>query len=231
MHPKPPKAVITPLLLAIIFLMLIEACEHKQAKHIDTIIKTAVAKPDTDKSFKIDDFWITPKPGLDYAFGNAPTTNADTVNLPICSDYAFSPFGNIKNRSELPKSLLKHFSIVNKIDTSNGNKTIVQSLKLDSNKLLLFFDHDPEASRESYVIKGEIYDKTVTFANNIRIDMSEMAFYQMFFTNYPESLQNKYQVITFETCIEGLRHIYTFQNHHLHSVKFECVNCTWKADY
>jgi hypothetical protein len=203
----------------------------RSAKKTDTLSGKTIVKSDTNQSVKIDGFWVEPKPVLKYAFGNEVTITADTVDLPSCGDYTFSPFGKINDRSELPKSLLKNFSITNKTDTSNGDKTIVQSLKLDSSKLLLYFDHDPEAERGSYIIKGEIYDKKVLFTNNIRIGMRKDDFYNVFFTNYPQLLQNKYHVIAFETCIEGLKHIYSFKNDRLYSVKFECIKCSWKIDY
>src|SRR6202012_1803368 len=147
--------------LTMICLTGIMSCTSKPrpAEKTDTMPRKSIAKSDTNRSVKIDGFWIVPKAVLDYAFGNEVTIKTDTIDLPSCSDYTFSPFGKIKDSSELPTSLLKNFSVTNKTDTSNGIKTIVQSLKLNSNKLLLFFDHDPEASRESYVIKGEIYDK------------------------------------------------------------------------
>lgn len=229
------KSKIIPIKYCLIIICLagIISCtnKHRPAKNTDTIAGKTIVKSDTNRSVKIDGFWVEPKPVLKYAFGNEVTIKTDTVDLPSCSDYAFSPFGKIKDHSELPKSLLKNFSVTNKTDTSNGDKTIVQSLKLDSSKLLLYFDHDPEAERGSYIIKGEIYDKKVLLTNNISIGMSEDDFYNTFFINYPHSLQNKYHVIAFETCIEGLKHIYTFKKSKLYSVKFECVKCTWKIDY
>jgi hypothetical protein len=51
--------------------------------------------------------------------------------------------------------------------------------------------------------------------------MSSNEFYQIFFDNFPIELQNKFRVIEFESCVQDIKHIYTFDNKKLNKIKFE----------
>jgi hypothetical protein len=93
-------------------------------------------------------------------------------------------------------------------------------LRLDNNKLNLFLDNDPEASMHSYIRGGQIVDSKVIFSDNIKVGMKIEEFHKKFFDYFPPELNNKYNVIEFESCVTDIIHIYTFEKGQLSSVKF-----------
>jgi len=184
---------------------------------------------DTTKSVKIADLWITPN--LSFEFISLGICNLDTLDFIGCSDYLYYPFGKLKERQDLKSSVLKEFEIYeSKKDTStitdeegkNGYFVWQERLKLKygSNTLNLFFDDGNEGEKHSYITNGEIISKDIVFINGVRIGMNFDDFCSKFFDSFPKELHNKYEVITFETCTDGLRHIYTFKNNILISIEF-----------
>lgn len=173
---------------------------------------------DTTKSFKIETFWVTPKD----SFGNyEEKVSGDTLQLVSCEEYIYSPFGTIKSKSDLKISLLNNFQITDRNDSLGGTLCELQILKLDSNNITLFFDTDRYASKGSYIVKGEILDNRVTFANGIKIGMNIDDFYKMFFVSFPKELQDKYKVVAISSCVDAIMHIYTFKDGSLLSIKFK----------
>lgn len=192
------------------------------------INKTALGAVADSNIFKIQGITVELKP--EFGFNAVDRISKDTLAIAVCGAYAYYPFGKIKDSHKIGQSLLKNFKVNNKIDMSDGTKTVVQSLKLKSSKLLLFFNKDPETA-DSYIIKGEIYDPEVQFIDGIRIGMGKADFFKAFFKSFSGKLQQKFNVICMESCVDAIRHIYTFKNDKLMSVKFECVECSWKIDY
>lgn len=221
---------ITLLLLLILQTGLFFGCSSLKNKTEHSTKRTVAIKPvDTVNSFSLHGTLVMLRPKLE--FNSLDHFSHDTLSVVICGDYVYSPFGIIADSLKIQKSLLKNFEKSDRIDTSGGERFFVQSLKLKSSKLLLFFDNDPEASTHSYIIKGEIYDPEVQFSNGVKIGMSKADFFKTFFSIFPESINNQINVFCLESCIEGIRHIYVFNDNKLISVKFECVDCTWKVDY
>jgi hypothetical protein len=215
---------------AFLLVCLICGCNHPKSNMVNEKQNQSSSKPaDQKNSFQVNNIWVTAKPELE--FNSIDRAAKDTLSIAICGEFVYSPFGIIEDSMKIQKSLLKSFNMINKIDTSNGEKIFVQSLRFKSSKLLLFFDKNPEAEKGSYIIKGEIYDPEVQFDYGVRIGMSKSDFYKAFFTNFPDVLQKQLDVFCLESCIMGLQHIYTFKNNKLSSVRFECVECSWKVDY
>jgi hypothetical protein len=140
----------------------------------------------------------------------------DTLYIVTCSEYVYSPFGLLKKESDLRKSVLKNFK-----SNTNDNPPLGKSYNLNTNKLTLFFDNDPYASKESYIIKGEINDSKVCFINGVKIGMKIEDFYKSFFVVFPPELEYRYNVIVYESCVTAIKHTYIFKNHQLFLVKFE----------
>ncbi|EHQ30362.1 hypothetical protein [Mucilaginibacter paludis] len=198
------------------------------AKKNNSIDTTHSVKIDTAHSVKIDNYWVTPKKYLE--FNSLGKENSDTLTLVICSDYVYSPFGSIKDSLGLKLSLLNNFSITDRLYSTDIEPQKLQILKFKNSRLMLFFDSDPEASTHSYILKGEIHDIEVRFTNNIKIGMSTGDFYKSFFDYFPEEIQQRYKYVQFESCVEDIKHIYTFNNNKLSSVKF-ISDTYWKLDY
>ena len=182
---------------------------------------------DTIGSFKVDNFWLTPKKS--FKFNSLGKLSDDTLHLVTCCDYVYFPFGKLRDKSSIKKSLLKDFTITSfKRDTfTNTNMTPPffewsesVDLALADNKLNLFLDNDPEASKHGYIQGGQIVDSKVMFSENIRVGMSVDAFYKKFFDYFPSELNNKFKVVELESCVTDVTHIYTFDKGLLISVKF-----------
>lgn len=206
------------------FTLLIIGCSNLANQRLQIVVPN-----DTTKSFKIGDFWLTPKPS--FEFNSLGKAKGDTLDLVTCSDYVYFPFGKINNKNELKNSLLKDFNTVDRIDSLDNGFFEFQILKNNSSRLILFFDKDPEAVISSYIFKGEIYDKNVQFVNKVAIGMSKKDFVNEFFDVFPNELIDKYNVIILESCVTGLIHVYTFTNNQLNSIRYDCVECSWNLDY
>jgi len=195
---------------------------HLNACNITTKENKETNQPiDTTKSFKVDKYLVSPDPAFEYIA--LVKSSGDTLEFKACSEFLCSPFGTIKNQSELKTSLLKIFNVIrgetdSTIVLGESNKL---ELKYKSNKLNLVFSQYTDSSRYSYIDNGEINYKEVIFNNNIRIGMSKEDFFEIFFESFQKELQNKYNVIIFEACIDDIpTHTYNFKNNNLISVKF-----------
>jgi hypothetical protein len=184
---------------------------------------------DSTKLFKIDTFEIVPKTTFDLT--SIIKVSDDTLDIVTCSEYIYSPFGVIKNKSELKSSLLKHFSIETKTERTESGTYEFQLLKLNTNKLILFLTKDPESAKASYIFKGEIYDDNINFINGVRVGISSDSFYEIFFVSFPQKLKDQYNVVIMESCVTGIKHVYNFKNKKLNSIKFESIDSAWKVDY
>ena len=193
--------------------------------------ETAYIPSDTTNSFKINNYWVTPK--KTFNFNSLGKYSGDTLHLVTCAQYVYSPFGLLTDKSTLKTSLLKDFKIIScKLDTftnimlpsdpSDDFKQWSESIELElgTNKLNLFLDNDPEASKHSYIRGGQIVDSKVVFSENIKIGMDIEDFLRKFFDHFPTELTKKYKVVEFEACVTDLTHVYTFDNGHLRIVKF-----------
>lgn len=211
------------------FALLLTACNTVKSDNKvgdSTLTAQNEVKIDTSKSFKIGNYWATPKEFFD--FNTLESYTGDTLKLVTCDKSTCYPFGKIENKQQFKTSLLSNFSVVSKVDTMDTGAEEFQTLKFKSSKLLYYFDNDPEASTHSYILKGEIYDPEVRFDKNIRIGMNQVAFYNTFFDYFPKQLS--YKVVMLIFCVDDIKHIYSFKNNRLQSVAF--VNNTyWKVDY
>lgn len=183
---------------------------------------------DTLNSFRLGNDWTTPKTSFDFI--SFIDFQGDTLGIATCAEYVYSPFGLILKKADLETSNLKKFSSIDKMEKMENGEYEFQKLSLDSNRIILFFDNDPESSKSSYVFKGVIYDNQVVFDNNVKIGMSKRAFIDTFFDFFPENLIDSYQTIVFESCVQAIRHTYTFDKDILKSVKFD-ADSYWTVDY
>ncbi len=182
---------------------------------------------DTTMSFKVDNYWLTPKKSFDFI--SLGKLSDDTLHLVTCCNYVYFPFGKLTDKSSIKTSLLKDFTITsfNRDTLTNTNLTPPffewsesVSLTLADSELNLFLDNDPEASMHGYIRGGKIVDSKVIFSKNIRVGMRIEDFYKKFFDHFPTELYKKYNVVEFESCVADVTHIYTFENGILRSVKF-----------
>lgn len=183
---------------------------------------------DTLNSVKLGNDWITPKTMFD--FNSFSDFQGDTLGIVTCAEYVYSPFGLIHNKSGLKSSKLSNFVCIDKIEKMESGEFEFQKLSLDSNRIILFFDNDPESSKSSYVFKGEIFDNKVVFDNNVKIGMTKKAFIDTFFDYFPENMISRYHTMVFESCVQDIRHTYTFKNDKLETVKFDS-DSYWKVNY
>ncbi|HET6226474.1 MAG TPA: hypothetical protein VFF27_09365 [Bacteroidia bacterium] len=146
----------------------------------------------------------------------------DTLRLVSCADYIYSPFGKIENEAGLKLSLLKHAEV--KIRAYDEQSDFYE-LGQGKNKLVLFFSDDTDGALSSSIVKGKIQDSSIVFNNGIHIGMNNVDFYKIFFESFPKKLQENYNVVEIESCVQGIKHVYMFEKKKLTSVEFECVGC------
>jgi hypothetical protein len=178
------------LLLGIMF----SACESIATHRLKTY-----SPADSTTSFKIDNYWVTPKKS--FEFNSIGQSSRDTLQLLTCSDYIYFPFGKLTDRSSLATSLLKDFTITNFVRDTFTNTNISPpffewsesiDLELFNNRLNLLLDNDPEASTHGYIRGGQIVDNKVIFSNRIKVGISIEDFYKIFFDYFPIELDKKY---------------------------------------
>jgi hypothetical protein len=208
-----------------IVLSFVLACENKSKPAQTTIEEHNI---DTTISFEIGKYWATPNKA--FEFNTLIGCAGDTLSLVSCSDFVFYPFGEVKSKKDIENGLLKSFSVSDKIDTMENGIYEFQILKHGKSRLILFLDDDEEATRHSYIFKGDIYESDINFKDSIKIGMSKRQFINTFFDYFPEELLDKYKFIVFESCVEDIRHTYTFNENELQSVNFKTISY-WKVDY
>ena len=150
----------------------------------------------------------------------------DSLVIITCADYVYYPFGKINTIDSLKSSVLKHFKVFSHFEKQENGEFVFHSLDLKSSHLLLWFDDDSEASIHSYILKGEIHDSSVIFVNSIRIGMDSKSFFSEFFYKYPKALE-KCSTIIFESCVDDIKHIYSFTNGRLIQIAFK-TDTHWK---
>ena len=180
-----------PIILLLLLTIGFSACDNSKSRFEKTYIPT-----DTINSFKIDNKWVTPKKS--FEFNSLGKSSGDTLDLVTCCKYVFYPFGNLTDSSSLKNSLLKDFVISDFKRDTFTNSNITPScfqwsesveLKLDENKLTLFFDNDPEASTHGYIRGGRIVSDKVQFSDDIQIGMRVENFYKKLFDYFPSELE------------------------------------------
>ncbi len=208
-------------------LVLLLGITFSECDNISTHQRKTYIPSDSTTSFKIDNYWVTPKKS--FEFNSLGQSLGDTLHLVTCSKYVYFPFGKLTDKSSLTASLLKDFTITHIIRDTFANTNISPpffewsesiDLKLANNKLNLFLDNDPEASIHGYIRGGQIMDTNVVFANSIKVGMRTEDFYIIFFDYFPTELNKKFVAVKLESCVTDVTHIYTFNNGQLTSVKF-----------
>ncbi len=213
------------IIIIVAIFVLLSACDNSKRR---TQSENLTTKTDTTEAIKIGDYWVTPNPLFEFNALN--NSSSDTLLIVTCSEYVYSPFGIIKNKSEFNSSMLKNFSVTNRTDTIDDEKNEFNILKLNTSRLIFFFDNDSDASKHSDLFKGEIYDSEVQFVNGVHIGMSKVAFYNLFFENFPNELLGKYKYFVLESCVQGMTHIYSFKGNKLQSVNFR-TDSYWTVNY
>lgn len=206
----------------LVFYAIINGCDTPASTSHQTKFKI-----DTAKSIKISGFWATPNQLIDY---DSAKVSKDTLFLVTCNEYVYSPFGIIKDKAGFKSSLLKDFDVNNKFEKMDVGSFEFNRLTHKSSRLIFFFDNDPESSKHSSIFKGEIYDSDIVFSNGLKTGINVGDFYKVFFKYFPDELKSKFKVVVLESCVDDIKHTYTFKNKQLNSVVF--INDSyWKIDY
>ncbi len=182
------------------------------------IITTTVYGGDSPKIIPRDSF----------EFNSRIQTQSDSLWLVTCADYVYFPFGKLNSNLDLPSSPLKAFAVTASLDTMVNGIFQLHRLRLGSSHMVLWFDDDSEATIHSYILKGQIQDKAIRFINGVHVGIGLHAFLSKFLISFPNETLNKCSTVILESCIEGIRHVYSFRHGKLISVRFDCVRCMWK---
>jgi hypothetical protein len=182
---------------------------------------------DTLNAIKILNFWVTPKKS--FKFNSVGQSGSDTISFVTCSEYVYSPFGQLHRKSDLEKSLLKDFNVKSKTDTMIDGLNEFHILTRGQNRLIIYFDLDPSC-KHSYIEKGDILKNNVILEENVQIGLGKIEFLNKFFDDFPQGLANHFSVVVFESCVEDIRHTYTFKEDTLKFVNFSTYSY-WTVNY
>lgn len=183
---------------------------------------------DTTKSFRVGEYWVTPKQWFDL--NSVIDSCKDTLRLISCAEFVYSPFGKFNSKADIKRSHLLKFVVTSKVDTMDNGSFEFQRLRYKASRLILCFDNDPEASKQSSILKGEINNSEIHLLNNISVGMEKEKFFKVFFDNYPNKLLPMYDCITIESCVEDIVHTYKFNGNKLQSIIFT-TDCVWNLNY
>jgi hypothetical protein len=215
----------TRLTIYFLILLLWTSCGKRTTKITDD--STTI---DTTKAVRIANFWTVPKESFGFYQSNASRSSRhDTLVFPTCSEYVYSPFGQMRTKLDIPKSGLKNFKVKDRTDKQDNGDFEFQILELNSNKLILFFDTTSHV-RSTYVFKGEINDNEAVFVDNVKIGMSKEDFINTFFDHFPADKLANYNTIILEPCVEDTKHVYSFVDNKLKRVEFKSVSY-WTVNY
>ncbi len=176
--------------------------------------------------FSFDSLKVVPKKSFDML-----QIDKDSVNLlhvVSCGDYVYYPFGFNEKDAAPVLRILKQFS--DSIVNYPYADTVLEFhwLRYRSSQLLLFFDDDPEAQVSSYILKGKVLDESVPFTNSIQIGMTIESFLTRFFAPFPARWPTDLDTIVFESCVVGIKHIYSFSKHRLVQIEFQRVGSMFR---
>ena len=212
-------------ILTLFFFILLAACNNSKPTPRN---KVSTIQIDTTNAVKICEFWAIPKPS--FELNSLLDSYGDTLKLVTCNEFVYFPFGQLKSKRDLAASILKNFKILDKYEKMENGNFEFQFLTLNSNRLILFFDNDPDAINYSYIFKGEINDSEVNFTNGIKINMTKEDFINTFFDSFPNELLKKYKYIELISCLDNITHIYKFNDNKLQSIKF-ITDSYWTVNY
>ncbi len=204
---------------------LLSACDNSKEPAKS---ENSVQQIDTTKAIKIGNFWAAPKPS--FEFNSLNNSLGDTLLIVTCSEFVYSPFGIIKDKTEFKSSLLKNFNVTNRTDSMDVGKFEFNILKLNLSKLIFLFDNDLEATKHSNLFKGEIFDSEVQLVNGIKVGMTKEEFYKVFFDNFPKDLLENYKYFILESCVQDIKHTYSFKDNKLQSITF-ITDSYWTVNY
>jgi hypothetical protein len=163
------------------------------------------------------DLKISPK--KDFDFNSLIKSSNDTLEIVTCSKDVIYPFGKFDTISELKSSLLKGFKIVSQ--KTDDSMYFVYNIVSGNNRLTLLLDKDPDASAHSNILNGLITDNSIKTINNIQIGMSADSFYKLYFKSYPSDLSQKFKIVIFDYCVNGIKHIYTFKDNKINRIEYK----------
>ncbi len=168
-----------------------------------------------------DSLQVAPKESFDML--QIEKDSVSLLHVITCGDYVYYPFGFNEKHAAPVLQALKQFS--DSIVNYPYADTVLEfhSLRYRSSRLLLFFDDNPEAQVSSYILKGEVLDESLPFTNNVHIGMTIESFLSQFFARFPARWPTNLDTIVFESCVVGIRHIYTFSRHRLVQIEFQPV--------
>ncbi len=196
------------------------SCESKSGQTKVDLTNLGNSDPDSLNGFNSGGFKVKPKPSFDLQLV-LKNSLPDTLKLVTCGNFVYEPFGKIDNSDALKNSLLKSFSVEEKVVKNDEMEHKTYFVKHGSSHLTLFFDQGEEADTHSYILKGEVRDGDVPFADGVKIGMQKTDFIKVFLEDFTAPDFKSCSVIELISCDEGIWHFYTFGNGKLESVKFK----------
>ncbi|RZJ65530.1 MAG: hypothetical protein EOO50_13365 [Flavobacterium sp.] len=115
-------------LVPVVFLLTLStSCEQSK--------KTEKSQTENDSASTIVQEIIKPKKYFDL---HSTIKNGDTLSFVTCSEFVYSPFGDLKSKASVESGLLKRFSVTNRIDTVDIGPVEFQTLTSGNSHLLIY---------------------------------------------------------------------------------------------
>jgi len=129
----------------------------------------------------------------------------DTLLIASTNNYLYYPFGKFK---KLNGFIDKYFSSVEvSVDSIQG--TFKQYIITKDNCKIDIIENDDTGYLE--VVSAQLFGDCITFVNNIKVGMNKSKFFELFFNDYSNEL-NEISVVLIESGLEGIWHYYIFFN-------------------
>jgi hypothetical protein len=145
----------------------------------------------------------------------------DTLRLVTTADYAFHPYGILKDSVQLTQ----HFGIGWQVknaklpDTSNHSKFF--RVSKDSSNVFFFKD---EESGKLEIVSGNIVDSTIRTTNGTHIGMCQKDMLSIYFSKVSKCIDRSFSVVIIESGLTGI-----WQYHYLRNGTI--VRIQYRTDY
>ncbi|MEK7719966.1 MAG: hypothetical protein AAB347_10225 [Bacteroidota bacterium] len=139
----------------------------------------------------------------------------DTLNLVYTSSFLYYPFGKFNTPSDFIKT---NKTFKETIEHDKGDPSIKLYRMSNKNNFIKLFKDDGKSNVE--IISGKVNDSELSLINGIKIGISRTDFLKIFFKDVPEKQVVGIKVIRLISGLEGIIHVYVFNNERLTSFYF-----------
>jgi hypothetical protein len=140
----------------------------------------------------------------------------DTLNIVSTSSFIFYPLGKFIAIEKIRQSNPQFATVIE--HDKNDKKAKLYRLS-SKNSFVKFFKDPNKATLE--IVSGKIINPEIMLKNGIRVGMSKINFFNLFFNKMTEHQVNNIKVVKLISALNGITHVYTFENEKLNRLAFD----------